>query len=163
MIRRFCFALTLVAWAFWLGGLGMLFVAVTALFRSSRDLGREAAPVVFVAFERYQLVVAGVLLIALVVWRATGRAAGWAGLFAATVLALGAAVAMTAVVSPRLEQLRSSGQSQSPEFKKLHGVSAATYSGQVVLLLIGGVQLLMRGRSQRDDVGLHSEIHPATS
>ena len=52
--------IALLAWSLWLGGLVTLFVCVVMLFKTDRAIATQAAPHLFLAFERYQLIVAAV-------------------------------------------------------------------------------------------------------
>ena len=61
--------LTALAWAFWLGGLIAVFVLVTDLFKVDRPTALVAAPRMFVHFERFELLLATVALIATAIWR----------------------------------------------------------------------------------------------
>jgi hypothetical protein len=47
-----------------------------------------------------------------------------------------------------MEQLRQQGQSSSPEFRKLHGISMIVYSGQTLILLAAGLTLPWAMREQ---------------
>lgn len=144
-MQRFIASLVVAAWALWFGGVITLFLAVVSLFRTfaaDRAMAGTAAAGVFHAFDRYQLVLAAVLLPLAVVWRlyrgATRLKTALFGLFAlATVLAVTSAAAVT----PRIEALRRQGDTASARFKSLHGVSSTLYLSQAILLLAGGFVL----------------------
>src|SRR5438270_153189 len=61
------------SWALWFGGLIALFVFVVTLFHNNREIAVQAAPQLFVAFERYHLILAGIALLATVLWRIVVR------------------------------------------------------------------------------------------
>ena len=67
-----------------------------------------------------------------------------------------ALAALGAVASPmyftrQMESLREQGKTNSPEFRKLHGQSMGVYTGEAVLLLIGGVILFAALKSFADN------------
>src|SRR5437868_4635908 len=72
MSRLFAF-LTMLAWALWLGGLITLFLCVITLFHHNRSSAIDAAPVLFVNFERYQLILAALGLTCTVTWRIVSK------------------------------------------------------------------------------------------
>src|SRR5687768_2143724 len=75
-----CF-LAAFAWALWLGGLMTLFLMVSHLFSADRNTAVVAAPRMFLAFERYQILLAAALLVASAVWRLREPRAMLTGLF----------------------------------------------------------------------------------
>ena len=60
--------LVMLAWGLWFGGLITLFLMVSHLFSADRATAVVAAPRMFLAFERYQIIVAAVALVATVAW-----------------------------------------------------------------------------------------------
>jgi hypothetical protein len=95
----------------------------------------ESAPRLFIAFERYQLVLAVVALVSCLIARPP-RLAALIGLFGfATVLA----VIETAMITPRIEGLRILGETHTPEFLRLHGLSMCVYMAIAIALLLAGV------------------------
>jgi hypothetical protein len=141
-------SLVCIAWALWLGGLGALFLFVTDLFAKDRPTALKAAPQMFLVFERYQILLAAAALMGVVAWRIL------AGSIRVTVLfiLLSAATVPTALgpmfITSRMEQLRQQGQSSSPEFRKLHGISMIVYTGQTLILLAAGLTLPWAMREQ---------------
>jgi hypothetical protein len=140
--------IALIAWALWLGGLVLLFVVVQTLFGvEPRETFIEVAPRIFLAFERYQLLLAGLALLGTFAWRLASPSRGIAAVFtllaAATIGALGSSL----IITPRLESLRLRDQLQSPQFAQLHGVSMLIYSTQVLLLAAAGLVMTDRMRS----------------
>jgi hypothetical protein len=151
-MQRVVSCLVAIVWGLWLGGLGALFLAVGALFKTfeERRLAGTAASGVFRAFERYQLILAAAGLVLIVAWRVLGGAprlkTALFGLFGlATVLA----ASSTLYITPRLEALRLEGISTGRQFQQLHGVSLTLYTAEAALLLIGG--FLLPPAIARDD------------
>jgi hypothetical protein len=50
-----------------------------------------------------------------------------------------------------MEQLRQQGQADSPQFRKLHGISMIVYTGETFILLVAGFILPW---------SMREEIHP---
>jgi hypothetical protein len=177
-MQRLLAAVVTVAWALWFGGVVMLLLAVSSIFHTftagptvealgpfgvsteaavvpnsplRRVLAGAAASGVFHRFERYQLVLAAVALLATFGWRLVGPPRGIkTALFSLLALATVAAVVTTAHITPKEEAIRVEslrrGQdvNQSPrkaEFGKLHGLSMALYTGQAAVLLLAGLLL----------------------
>jgi hypothetical protein len=105
----------LLAWALWLGGLAMVLTTAPMYFATDRELAPRAASLMFLHFERFQIVVGacGVILAAVLVFRSTGRASKLflAGLLLTAVLA----GISSRVITPRIEHMRQAGQTQVPE------------------------------------------------
>jgi hypothetical protein len=129
------------AWSLWFGGMIALLLFVTVLFKANRPVAVEAAPVMFVAFGRAQLLLGACALVgAFAWWVLTRRRAVMALFMLFAISAAGAAASLALVVAP-MERLRAEGQSESPQFKRLHGVSSAIYLGEAILLLAAGAVL----------------------
>ena len=128
----------LLAWGIWLGGTLALFLFVRTLFTQDRSVAIEAAPRMFAIFERVQLgfAAAGVLASIGVVALARRKSAGT--VLVMVLLASMAAAAQSTLVSPKMHALRVAGNSDSPEFRRLHGSSMMLYSSQAVALLVAG-------------------------
>ena len=127
--------------AFWLGGLVTLFIPVTASFAHSHDLAVEAAPVLFLRFEKYQLALARGLHCGDAALAGAGSvqiedrdsaADDTGGRFAAY---------STASVTPAIERLRAMHQTQTDEFRSLHGRSMVIYLSETILLAMAGVAI----------------------
>jgi hypothetical protein len=129
------------AWALWLGGLMALFVFVQTLFARSRPVAVQAAPLLFLAFERYELIVGAMALIAAVGWRMKVRSHTLTLLLVLLILAAAGAIVSSITITGPMEQLRLIGQSGSAEFKRLHGYSMMVYVTQAALLAIAGLML----------------------
>jgi hypothetical protein len=111
------------------------------LFAVDRDLAIRAAPIIFLVFERYQILLGVAGLLCAAGWRFVSGSTRVNVVFAfLAVAAIAAAVQPIAITKP-MEQLRLSGRTDSPEFKKLHGESMAVYSGEALVLLLGGFAL----------------------
>jgi hypothetical protein len=139
MLSGIAYRLLRLSWALWLGGLIALFIFVNVLFRRERSVAVQAAPMMFHAFEKYQLILGAVALV------------GAAALFMVTrsvrlglVFSLLAVASIGAVVSPvfitaKMEALRAEGMAGGSEFKKLHGRSMMVYVGDAAVLALAGV------------------------
>lgn len=134
------FVVTL-AWALWLGGLIALFLFVQTLFRQNRPVAVDAAPLMFQAFERVQLLLAGCALIGtFCLWLLT-RARPVKVVFALLALSAALAALSTTLVTTKMESLRRAGMSASPEFRRLHGFSMLFYVSQAGVLVAAGAAL----------------------
>ena len=129
----------------WFGGMIFLFMAVQTLFRTfprpASDVAPQAAPALFNVFETYQLVLAAVALLGAFAWYVTTRAKRVIVLFVLLALAATGAAVSTALITPRMEQLRAAGQSASSRFKSLHARSMQCYVAQAALLLVSVLML----------------------
>ena len=130
-----------IAWALWFGGLGALFLFVKHLFTIDHDLAVKTAPHLFEVFERYQILLAALSLIATAAWRfMTGSPRVTALFYVFAVASVGAALGPPLFTHPMLN-LISQGKSSSPEFRRLHGESMGVYSAETLVLLIAGFAL----------------------
>jgi Domain of unknown function (DUF4149) len=142
MFRLFAF-LTLLAWALWLGGLITLFICVITLFSHNRTLAVDSAPVLFVNFERYQLILAAVALTCTVVWRVMSKNLVLNLVFLLLCLSSLGAIASPLYFSKQMERLREEGKTNSPKFEALHRQSEWVYTSEATLLLISGLPLFV--------------------
>jgi hypothetical protein len=133
--------LTTIAWGLWFGGTIALFLFVSYLFATDRPIAVVAAPKMFFAFERYQLIVAAVALLTAAVWRMLVPRASITALFACLALATVGVVLSATLIRPPMDRLREEGQSSGPQFQQLHRISVRVYSAQAILLLLGGISL----------------------
>jgi hypothetical protein len=129
------------AWALWFGGLMALFIFVLTLFHNNREIAVQAAPQLFLAFQRYHLILAAVALAATVLWRIVAPSKFVLVNFILLGLAACAGVAVAVWIIGPMEALREQGLGGSDEFKKLHGISMMLFCAQAILLLIYGVIL----------------------
>src|SRR5579872_389465 len=130
MIRKMAAGLVCVAWGLWFGGLGALFLFATRLFNEDRETAIKAAPIMFLVFERYQLLLAAAALLGVVGWRIGGGSIRVTVLFSLLAIAAIPTALNPILITSRMEQLRLQGQSSSEQFKKLHGNSMIVYSGE---------------------------------
>ena len=143
-MRYFLSILVAVAWALWFGGLITLFLVVTQLskiFIDRRDIFGQAGSGTFIMFERYQLVVGALALISAFALRLVSPAVVRTAFFSVLILAAVGAVASPMWITPKIEALRQAGETSSPQFKKLHGVSMMVYSADALILLVAGTLL----------------------
>jgi len=152
MLRKLAASLACIAWGLWFGGLGALFLFATRLFAEDRPTALRAAPILFLSFERYQLFIAAAALLATVLWRVLGAGVRVTLLFSLLAIATVPAALGPIFITSRMEQLRRQGQSSSPQFMKLHGISMITYTGQTLILLAAGLSLpwILREENQID-------------
>jgi Domain of unknown function (DUF4149) len=152
MLRKLAASLACIAWGLWFGGFGALFLFASRLFAEDRPTALRAAPIIFLSFERYQLFLATAALLATVVWRILGAGARVTLLFSLLAVATVPAALGPIFITSRMEQLRQQGQSASPQFMKLHGISMMTYTGQTIILLAAGLSLpwILREETQTD-------------
>ena len=131
--------LTAFAWSLWFGGLATLFVSVKALFNYDHALAVQAAPQLFHAFNRYQLVLAAVAVVSAVGWRWSGRSRSATVALALFVLSAAVAVYVPLRLVPPMDALQAEGRGRSPEFIRLHAESMILYTGELGLLAVAGV------------------------
>jgi len=142
--------LLLLAWALWLGGMIVLLIFVTQLFRTSRPVAIEAAPVLFRTFAVYQIGV-GVIACAsgTLLTRMTRRS-----VHAVLTLLMLAALAGALLIRGwtfEMEAIRHAGQSSGPAFKSLHARSSIAYATSATLLLVSGIGWVLTLPTLRTD------------
>lgn len=152
-MRRTLSTLLLLFWAFWFGGLLFLVFAVTALFSHGIELGAAAAPVVFVRFEKYHLVLAAVCMVLCILLVQTSRRRDWHGIFICLVIGCVTALITSQILVPRINALHVQGMVHTPEFSRLHGLASASYSIEFLVLLIAGLLLPRAIGHSRHDSG----------
>ncbi len=145
--------LTLIAWAMWFGGIMALFVFVQVLFKADRGVAMSAAPMLFGAFEVYQIFLAAATLIGVMTWYLVERRSRLVAAFGLLAVATIIAVVNSTVITRPMEQLRTSGQVQSASFKRLHGYSRLFYVTESAVLLLGGVVLTRTVRQWKPEDG----------
>src|SRR5216117_1386248 len=138
---RLCAIFVVLVWSLWFGGLIALFVFVTTLFHNDREIAVQAAPQLFVAFQKYHLILASIALVAVVAWRIVSRSKLVLVIFILLGLAACCGVAVAIWIVGPMEVLREHGFSGSAQFKRLHGLSMMLYTAQALLLLISGIVL----------------------
>jgi len=145
-LLRFLPGVLTLAWGLWFGGIMMLFLAVTSLFDTfdpDKALAGTAAAGIFRRFEFHQLVLAAVAVGAATVLRVSsaGGARRLTVLLVLLALAAGTALVSTLAVSSRIEGLRRDRLTDTPQFRRLHGLSMAVYTAEAALLLAAGLAL----------------------
>ena len=140
MIRFIARAL-IIAWALWFGGIVMLFLCAQALFIrfSDRQIAGAAASSLFLVFERYQLILAAIAIVAAVIWRWLAPSRRKTAFFILLSVAAVAAVASAGIVTPRLEAMRLAGTTKQPAFAHLHGLSMILLTAEALVLLVAGL------------------------
>jgi hypothetical protein len=133
----------MLAWALWLGGLITLFLCVITLFKHNHSLAADSAPVLFVNFERYQLILAGIALTCTVAWRIMSKNHLVNLVFLLLCLSSLGAIASPLYFSKQMERLREEGKTNSPKFETLHQQSEWVYTSEATLLLISGLPLFV--------------------
>jgi len=134
------------AWGLWFGAIVMVFVTVTSLFETFADqkhLAGAAAAGVFRRFDWLHLIAAAAAVLANAAWLRLGDT-GYGrrtALVVAFALAAGLAVTSTLAISRRIDNLRKNGLVDTPEFKKLHGMSMGLYTAEAASLLVAGLLL----------------------
>ncbi len=145
LMQTFLRTVLLLAWALWFGGVMGLFLSVQVLFhQTERPIFLESAPKLFIAFERYQLFLAAATLLTTFAYRLIAPARRLTALFVLFAIATLGAVVETTQITPRIEAMRIAGQTHTPEFLRMHGVSMAVYMLVAITLLIGGVLQSLR-------------------
>jgi hypothetical protein len=128
-------------WALWFGGAISLFIFVTSLFNRDRELAIKVAPILFLTFERYHLILAATAIVLSGIWLIAGKSRMKAALFVVFFLAGFATFISGAVVTPKIMQLREQNQIKTHEFARMHGISMMVYSSEAILVLLAGILL----------------------
>ena len=144
-MQRVVSSVVALAWGLWCGGIVMVFLTVTSLFKTFPDepkLAGAAAAGVFRRFEAMELVLAPVALVAALLWQDKRRSLPrvWAIMF----LAIAAAGAATSafMITPRIDDMRRQGiPSSSEEFRSAHRAGTSVYVAQAAVLLVAGILL----------------------
>lgn len=143
-MRRLLSILVTVIWGLWFGGLIVLFLAVTSLFKTFADrheIAGEGAAQIFQLFNRYQLALAAAALLATFAWRVLGPPRWKEALFGLFAVATVAACIVSMYLAPRIEMLGRQGLAHSSQFGRLHVYSMMAYAAEVAVLLIAGIML----------------------
>lgn len=143
-MRYFASFVVTLAWGLWLGGMVALILFVQSLFARDRTVALEAAPMLFVTFERVQLLLAAAACVGTFCWWVLARRRAVIVLFALFAVAGAIAALSTTLNTTPMEQLRAQGLRESPQFKALHQRSTSMYLVNLVLLLAAGA-IIVRG------------------
>lgn len=137
-----------VAWALWLGGIAATFVFGLHLFHHlGRDAGGAAANDMFHAFAPYEMVLAGVAIVAAGMALVTYPNPGLVLLLGCLLMAGALMLAVTLGFMPQMDELLAKGQGQSPEFTRWHGRSMIGMTVQAAVLLLGAFTLPRASRA----------------
>ena len=140
-MRYFASFVVTLAWSLWLGGMVALVLFVQTLFARNRTIALDAAPVLFVSFERVQLLFAAAVCVGTFCWWLLTRRRAVMVLFALFAVAAATAALSTTINTNPMERLRAEGRRESPEFKALHRRSTSMYMVNLALLLAAGAML----------------------
>jgi glucan phosphoethanolaminetransferase (alkaline phosphatase superfamily) len=146
---RIIATIVMLAWGLWFGGIVMVMLAANSLFQTfgtDRMAAGMAATGIFHRFEVYQLILAAVAIGATLLWRRAPRMPR-RGLLICLAAAALCAIAMTAYITPQLEDMRVVGRTDNDEFRRMHMVSVAAYLAETALLLLAGIFAAMCMRS----------------
>jgi hypothetical protein len=141
-MRRLLPPLLTLTWSLWFGGLVMLFLAVSSLFKTfpAQTAGQGAAPI-FRLFNAYQLTLAALCLTFTFIWRLLVPSKRPTWLFTFFAVATLLACFVTMYLAPHIALLQHQGQTHSDAFKRFHAFSMLTYTAQVAVLFISGLLL----------------------
>jgi uncharacterized membrane protein len=132
-------------WAMWFGGIITLLLAVSAVFGEfpleHRATAGKATAAMFRAFGLYELALAAGAMIGAVALRLRYPSALRTAIFVLLALSAIAASVTTGVVTPAIEELRRAGESNTVDFKRLHGQAMMLFASRTLLLLVVGVLL----------------------
>src|SRR2546421_11806382 len=121
MSRIFATFLAII-WALWFGGNMALFMFVTALFHQNRALAIDAAPIIFLTFERYHLILAAAALLSCGTWIGFARTKLKSAVFVTLIIASLSATASAGLVTPKIMMLRREQRTGTAEFRRMHGI-----------------------------------------
>jgi hypothetical protein len=141
IMRHTLRTLFLLSWAFWFGGLMFLFFAVSALFAQGHAIGTAAAPAVFLCFEKYHLILACISLIACAPLTRTPPQRIWRLICVCIAFGCITSLVTSQWLTPRINALHLTGLVNTPEFRRLHGISFAVYLCEATALLVVGLIL----------------------
>jgi di/tricarboxylate transporter len=133
-----------IIWGLWLGGLVVLLIAVSTLFRTfplRHDIAGEAASAIFHQFNEYRLGLAAAGLLLTGAWWLRERSRGKMALFVLLALAAVAAFVSSAVLTPKIDHLRLAQLTHTAEFARLHGLSMGIYLIETILVFAAGIVL----------------------
>lgn len=147
-MRKLLLVVVILGWALWLGGMVALLMFVTQLFKASRTVAFDAAPVLFRTFANYQLLIGTIACAGGTVLAMLTRRKVYALM---TLLMLGALASAILIRgwTGRMDALRHAGQSAGAEFKSLHAKSSIGYTTSAGLLLIAGVGFTLAASSRQ--------------
>lgn len=143
-MRYLTSTLIIVTTSLWFGGVVTLALLVMAVFFASgleRETAGRAASAMFVWFGKAQLIVAAVALIATFLGYLQRRGGIIVTLFVLQIVAAIGAVVFNMYFVPKLEEMRSAGQSQSAAFQAMHKQSESLMSVAMLILFAATILL----------------------
>ena len=162
-MRYFFSAVATIAWGLWFGGVIGLFVFLLGVlfktFGAERsELFGETATVTFVLFEKCQLILGAIALVAAFGWRVSAPGASRTVLFCLLAVAAVASITSSRAITPQIVQIRQQQMArkltgEAPDvpavqkFQKLHALSMWVYLTQTLALLAAGAVLPVAARS----------------
>lgn len=126
------------AWALWFGGMVVLLLFVTQLFKKSHATGVDAAPVLFDTFAVFQLAVGAIACIVATILTVMTRRRT-AAVFTLLLLVAFAAAIVLRGWTHQIDGLRLAGQTNTDRFRHLHALSGIGYVTAASALLISGL------------------------
>ncbi len=145
-MRYFLLFLVNTTWALWFGGTIATFVFGLNLFHTHPDIAGAANSSMFVVFSRYELILAGIAVLATGMLLVTYPAKTPLAILAALIVAGGMAITVSLGLIPHMEALREQGKQHTDEFKKYHGKSMMAMTMQSAMLLLGGAAIVAAGK-----------------
>ena len=133
----------------WAGGLVALILFVSTLFTKARLVAIDAAPVLFDAFEKYQIVLAVIALVAVTLWRFMAPTKIKTTIVAAVTLATVLAFVQIAYITPTIERARTADR---PTFDRFHALAGWNYT-TISVLVIASLGLSVAVRPQASSPG----------
>ena len=155
--------LTTVVWGLWFGGTIAVFVFGLYDFRpgvmSSHAVAAEAANAMFAVFAKYQLVLAGLAVVAAGLAFVTYPSRWTGGLLGCLFAALGITIIWGLALLPMMQGYSTQGLAGSPEFKRLHGQSMVALTVEaVVLLAVAALVVATATRGVLKTVAVHPSV-----
>lgn len=134
----------LLAWSLWLGGLVGVLLAVTTIF-AALDPDKHAAGAiaaqVFANADKLVFILAAFALLSCAGLLLQSPTKSRQTVFALLILAALLATGSATVISPKINAMRKAATTESPEFKKLHGLSMLLALTELLSLTAAGLAL----------------------
>jgi hypothetical protein len=130
------------SWALWLGGLVALLMFVLRLFEVSRAIAVEAAPILFLRFASYQIIVGLIACSAATLLAIRSRRKSQAIFALLLVTALGISLLLRAWTI-QMEQIRAEQGGDAPAFKAMHARTSISYTTMAILLSAAGIGFIV--------------------
>jgi hypothetical protein len=152
-MNRVFSSLLVLVWGAWFGSLIGITIAVGCIAMTfpfddqtnggiNRHFFQITVSAIFGFYERVQLGFAAGAMIFGFAWQlCRGATRVKIALFAIFVLATASSVVETAHVAPKMTQMRTENNTNTPEFQNLHRMSVSLYGANLALMAIAGVLL----------------------